>query len=91
MRPAGRAAILLLMLPGQLLVAAAFAQSPDDSHVLCKREEVTSTHLPPPRTCRTVAQWRALDKQRQRERSADGQTFLRQPIEVQPPRPAQGQ
>ena len=87
MNRAARTATLLAMLAAQLLVAAAFAQSPDDSRVLCKSTIVSATRLPQPRTCRTMAQWRELERQRERERNADGQSFRQEEVASQPPRP----
>ena len=87
MRAAGRAGTLLAMLAVQMLVASVFAQSPDDTRILCKSTIVSATRLPQPRTCRTMAQWRELERQRERERSADGQSFRQEEVASQPPRP----
>lgn len=82
---------ILSMAACQLLVAAAFAQSPEDTRVLCKREAVTTTRVPQPRTCRTNAQWREIERQRDVERKADGQILRPEQLDSQPPRPASPQ
>jgi hypothetical protein len=86
MGSAGRTGTLFFMLAGQTLVATAFAQSPDD-RVLCKREAVTASRLPQPRTCRSVAQWREFERQREIERKTDGETLRREQVDSQPMRP----
>ena len=63
MRSAGRVATISIMLVGQIAIAAAFAQSPDDLRILCRTEFQTGSRLPPQRVCRTRAEWRALEKQ----------------------------
>ena len=63
MRSAGKIAAISIVLAGQALVAAAFAQSPDDMRILCRNETDTGTRLPPHRVCRTRAEWRMLEKQ----------------------------
>ena len=87
MGSAGRTATFLFMLAGQILVAASFAQSPDDSRILCKRESVTASRLPQPRTCRSMAQWRELEKQRDVDRKTEGQILRREELGSQPVRP----
>jgi hypothetical protein len=89
MRSAGRIATIGVMLAGQMLVAAAFAQSPDDSRVLCKQRVVSNTRLPQARICRTNAEWAEIEKQR--ERRGDGEVAHREGVMSQPMRPASPQ
>ena len=87
MLSAGRVAVISIMLAGEAMVAAAFAQSPDDSRIMCKSEATTATRLPQPRVCRTKAQWRALEKERELDRN--GEIFAREPVIARPlPMPA---
>ena len=84
MLSAGRVAVISIILAGETVVAAAFAQSPDDTHIMCKSEATTATRLPQPRVCKTRAEWRALEKQRNIDRS--GETFNHEQVESQPMR-----
>ena len=85
MRAAGRIATISIMLAGQMLVATAFAQSPDDNRIMCKSEAATATRLPQPRICKTRAQWRALEKQRNIDRN--GEILNHEQVETLPMRP----
>jgi len=81
----GRTASISIILAGQILVAAAVAGSPDEDRIVCKSLALTATRLPSPRVCRTRAQWRALEREQEVDRT--GQTLSREQVLSQPPRP----
>ena len=85
MREAGRIAIIATMLAGQVLVAAAFAETPNDNRMLCRSGAATGTHMPAPRICKTMAEWRDLEKQR--DRRGDGEVAHPEGVMSQPMRP----
>ena len=81
MRSPSRLAIIVTMLAGQSLVAAALAQSPDDGRIQCRDLVPSGTRLPQPRVCKTRAEWRALEKQRELDRN--GEIFAHEEVIAQ--------
>jgi hypothetical protein len=84
MRSAGKIGIVTFMLAGQLLVAAAFAQSPDDNRIRCKTETQTASRMQASRVCRTAAQWRQIEAQRELDQKASGENLRRELVESAP-------
>ena len=54
--------------------------------MLCKNGAATGTHMPPPRICKTMAEWR--DQEKQRDRRGDGEVTHREGVMSQPMTPA---
>lgn len=89
MNIAKRMATFSFFLIGTMAVAASFAQSPDDNRRVCKREATTSTRMPAPRICRTVAQWRDAETRLDREQEdRDGEVLRPERLMSEPKSPA---
>jgi hypothetical protein len=78
------AAISAMLILGQTLAATALAQTPDnEGRRICRTTQATHSRMAARRVCRTAAQWRELDRERDERSDANGQV-VRESVDSRP-------
>jgi hypothetical protein len=79
------AAISVALVVGQALAASAPAQTQgSEQRRICRSTQTTATRMGGSRICKTAAEWREIDRMRERERDAEGDTFRTERVASQP-------
>ena len=80
------ATISMMLVLSQPLTATALAQTRDgEGRRVCRSPQTTATRMAPARICKSVAEWREIDRVRDQRAESEGQIFQRERVESQPP------